>query len=418
MRLLLVLAIALGIASCTTQKAELKEGTWRGVIEMQGQKLPFNFEVTSTDAKDLAGEAGYKVYLKNAGEKLLLDEVSLVGDTVVMVLHIFDAELRAKVNGGELTGYYIKNFEKDYRLPFHATWGDDFRFAKISQEASAIFTGKYSVRFTHGKDSSVSVGIFRQNGNYVEGTFLNPGGDYRYLEGNVVKDKMWLSTFDGHHAYIFSATRKDETTITGDYWSGKSRHESWVGVENENAALPDLESLTFLKKGYEKLEFSFPDIQGNKISPSDDRYKNKVLILQIFGTWCANCMDETRFLTSWYRQNKDRGVEILGLAYESKDDFDYASGRVKKMKEKLGVDYDFVIAGTSDNTKASKTLPGLNHIMAFPTTIYIGKDGKVKRIHTGFSGPGTGIYYDQFIERFNETVNELLSENQTSTSNK
>jgi len=175
--------------------------------------------------------------------------------------------------------------------------------------------------------------------------------------------------------------------------------------------LPDLESLTYLKKGYEKLEFSFPDVNGNKISPSDERYKNKVLILQIFGSWCPNCMDETKFLSRWYKKNRDRGVEILGLAYERKDDFQYASGRVRKMKEKLGVDYDFVIAGTSDKAKASESLPALNQVFAFPTTIFIGKDGKVKHIHTGFTGPGTGVYYEQYIQRFNETVNELLTPN-------
>ena len=121
-------------------------------------------------------------------------------------------------------------------------------------------------------------------------------------------------------------------------------------------------------------------------------------------------MDETKFLTQWYTENKNRGVEILGLAYERKDDFEYASSRVKKMKEKLGVDYDFVIAGTNDKLKASETLPALNKVLAFPTTIFIGKDGKVKYIHTGFSGPGTGIYYEQFKERFNQIVNACLAE--------
>jgi hypothetical protein len=89
----------------------------------------------------------------------------------------------------------------------------------------------------------------------------------------------------------------------------------------------------------------------------------------------------------------------------------YASARIKKMAEHLDVTYDFVVAGTNDKKKASQTLPMLNGILAFPTTIFIGKDGKVKKIHTGFSGPGTGVYYEQFVQRFNETVNELLSEN-------
>jgi hypothetical protein len=124
-------------------------------------------------------------------------------------------------------------------------------------------------------------------------------------------------------------------------------------------------------------------------------------------------MDETRFLVPWYNENNNRGVEIIGLAYEYKDDFAYASNRVKKMIDKLNVPYDLVIAGTSDKEKASQTLPMLNKVVAFPTTIFIGKDGKVKKIHTGFSGPGTGIYYEQFQQHFNEIVNELLSERPT-----
>ena len=175
--------------------------------------------------------------------------------------------------------------------------------------------------------------------------------------------------------------------------------------------MPDAEALTYLKEGYNKIEFSFPDVNQKMISPSDEQFKNKVLILQIFGTWCPNCMDETKFLSQWYKDNQGRGVEILGLAYERKADFGYASDRVKKMKSKLDVPYDFVIAGVNDKKKAAETLPMLNRVLAFPTTIFIGKDGKVKYIHTGFEGPGTGIYYEQFKQRFNEIVNELLNEN-------
>ncbi|MEQ9592104.1 MAG: TlpA disulfide reductase family protein, partial [Cyclobacteriaceae bacterium] len=250
-----------------------------------------------------------------------------------------------------------------------------------------------------------------QEGNQLAGTFLTPIGDYRYLEGNVVGNEMMLSTFDGNHSFVFKATKQSDGTLKGDFWSGKDWHETWTGIPDEDAALPDAESLTFLKEGYETIEFSFPDLEGSKVSPSDDRFENKVLVLQIFGTWCPNCMDETKFLSEWYRNNAEKGVEILGLAYEAKDDFEYASGRVKKMKSKLNVPYDFVIAGNKDKEEAAKTLPMLNHVLSFPTTIFIGKDGNVKRIHTGFSGPGTGVYYEQFVQRFNETIEELLGEN-------
>jgi thiol-disulfide isomerase/thioredoxin len=332
-----------------------------------------------------------------------------------MVLHIFDAELHAKVEGNSLKGFYLKNYDRSFRMPFSATYGDDYRFEKGSDQAVTDFTGKYAVKFVNSKnDTSVSVGVFTQKGNYAEGTFLTTTGDYRYLEGNVVNDKLYLSTFDGNHSFLFIASKKDANTLTGDYWSGSTTHETWVGVRDDNAAMPDAEGLTYMKKGFDKIDFSFPDLNKKTVSYSDEKFKNKVVILQIFGTWCPNCMDETKFLTQWYNENKDRGVEILGLAYERKDDFAYASGRVKKMKEKLSVPYDFVIAGVNDKEKASETLPMLNKVLAFPTTIFVGKDGNVKHIRTGFEGPGTGIYYEEFKQRFNEVVNELLSEQLTS----
>ena len=120
-------------------------------------------------------------------------------------------------------------------------------------------------------------------------------------------------------------------------------------------------------------------------------------------------MDETKFLKKWYDENKDRGVEVLGLAYEAKPDFNYARDRVLKMKKKLGVDYNFLIAGTKDKEEAAMTLPMLNHVLAFPTTIFVDANGEVQRIHTGFTGPGTGHYYDQFIKEFNSTVDAMLA---------
>lgn len=400
MRFFLFVVITALVAGCNPKNSKLKAGLWRGVIEMQGQQLPFGFDVQETNGR-------YKIFVLNAEERLALDEITVTGDSVRITMHIFDSELRAKIEDGKLTGTFIKNYDPKNTFPFSATFGDTFRFA--NEETELDFSGKYSLEFQSPTEKYVAMGIFKQSYSKVTGTFLTPTGDYRYLQGDVVDNELFLSAFDGNHAFVFIAHFEGDS-IKGKFYSSKSSLESWKGVRNENAAMPDPESLTFLKPGYETLEFNFPDVNGNKISSADERFKNKVVILQIFGTWCPNCMDETKFLTQWYTENKNRGVEILGLAYERKDDFEYASSRVKKMKEKLGVDYDFVIAGTNDKLKASETLPALNKVLAFPTTIFIGKDGKVKYIHTGFSGPGTGIYYEQFKERFNQIVNACLAE--------
>lgn len=404
-----VFFIALGACKPEAETANvLKTGIWRAVIEIQDQELPFNFEVI----RDQQG--GYDIYLINADERLLLDEVSIREDSISIALHIFDADIKAQISGDSLKGRFIKNYEKDYSLPFEAVYGQEYRFEKGDHSENVPdFSGKYDVTFLHETDTTKAIAIFKQLGDSVTGTFLTPTGDYRYLQGNVADSLLQLSTFDGNHAYLFRASRLPDGKLHGEYYSGKTWKETWVAEKNENVSLPDAESLTYLKEGYDKIAFSFPDVNGKQVSLQDEKYKNKVVILQLFGTWCPNCMDETKFLSPWYNENKNRGVEIIGLAYEHKDDFNYASQRVKKMIGKLGVRYDFLIAGTDDKEKAAQTLPMLNAIVAFPTTIFIGKDGKVKKIHTGFNGPGTGLYYDQFVQEFHSTVNELLNENLT-----
>lgn len=382
---------------------ELTTGVWRASINIQGQEVPFSLEIRRDSTNS------FDAFILNATERLLLDEVNFENDSVIIPLHIFDASIRAKVSDENLSGVFIKHYEKDYRLPFRAEHGVDYRF-KPDAAAEKNFTGKFRVLFYEEKDTVEAVGIFDQSEDKVTGTFLTPTGDYRFLEGNVSGDSLRLSTFDGNYVYLFKAAFNGSDSLRGRFLSGKTKNIEWIGVRDQNATLPDAESLTYLREGYDKITFSFPDVNGNMVSLADEKYRNKVVILQIFGTWCPNCLDETKFLAPWYDKNKSRGVDIIGLAYERKDDFNYASTRVKRMIEKFDVKYDFVIAGTNDKDNASRTLPMLNRVVAFPTTIFIGKDGKVKKIHTGFSGPGTGIYYEQLVEDFNETVNTMLAE--------
>src|SRR5436190_3800849 len=184
MRILTFLALSVIILSCKKEPSELKSGVWRGVIQIQGQDLPFTFDVENQSGR-------YLVYLKNASEKLTLDEVSIDGDSVKMVLHIFDAELHAKVDGNTLNGFYFKNYDKSFKQPFTATFGDNYRFAINSDTAEVDFNGKYGVQFVDSKNDTMKcVGIFDQKGNHVVGTFLTPEGDYRFIEGNVIGKKM------------------------------------------------------------------------------------------------------------------------------------------------------------------------------------------------------------------------------------
>lgn len=337
-----------------------------------------------------------------------LDEVTIKNDSVFFTMHIFDINVKAAITNGTLQGTYTKNYATDYVLPFKASHGIDSRIDNSS--STTAFDGKWDFRFEGDDENNKKVALLRMDGDQLKGSILSKTGDYRFLEGAATDKDFTLYAFDGNHLYIFKAQKENDSTFVGEYWSGKTGNKKFRAIKDEHAELPDANSLTYLKEGYDPVSFTFPDLDGNPLSLTDEKYQNKVVVLQLFGTWCPNCMDETKFFNQWYSENKDRGVEIIGLAYELKADFDYAKTRVQKMKDKYQVEYDYVIAGTNARGEAAKSLPMLNHVMSFPTSIIIDRSGKVRNIHTGFSGPATGDYYLDYIEEFNVLMDELLAE--------
>ena len=124
------------------------------------------------------------------------------------------------------------------------------------------------------------------------------------------------------------------------------------------------------------MDFVFSDIDGNKVSINDVRFRNKVVIIQIMGSWCPNCLDETKFLSDYYDKNGSRGVEIVSLAYEYSTDFQRSQKSVRKFQQLFNVKYPMLITGVAvgDSLRTEKTLPQLTPIKAFPTTIFLGKD--------------------------------------------
>lgn len=398
MRSVLLIVSVFFCLGCSTPSARLKPGPWRAFIVAQGRQLPFTMTVSAED----------EITIHNAEEDIVMEKPAIRGDSVIFDFQTFDAGFRAVLRQDSLVGEFVIHYADNYRLPFVAVAGQSYRFADPTTAATTDFSGKYAVQFFNEKSTVSAMGLITQQGSVAKGTFLTPTGDYRYLEGNVIGDTLWLSAFDGNHLFVFNAVRQGDT-LRGTQWLGRARNRPWLGVRDDNAQPPSSESLTYLKEGYDRLSFSFPDTDSSLVSLDDPRFRDKVVIVQILGSWCPNCLDETRFMVDWYARNRDRGVEVIGLAYEQKADFTYASGRVKKMIAKLGVPYPVLIAGTSDPQQASTTLPALNQVIGFPTTIFIGRDGRVAAIHTGFSGPGTGIYYDQMIEQFDQQVNALLA---------
>jgi thiol-disulfide isomerase/thioredoxin len=401
--------LLMAMAGCS-EKREFRDGQWRAELERKdGNNVVFNFEVNDS--------AGRKVlYLRNAGERLLVDSVAVEGDSVLIRMPFFESQLRGALTAdGNMEGVWIIHLADSFRaMPFKAFYGENYRFTLHHSVEPADVAGRWAAVFrsSNGKDTVFRVGEFSQKGSDVTGTFLDAGGDLRYLEGTMDGDTLKLSTWDGStHAYYFTALRRGDSLVDGRYYAGPVNYSTWSAVKDSAAHIEDQYAITKWNKDI-PFTFSFKDVDGHPVSFSDERFRGKVVLVQIMGSWCPNCLDETRFLSGFYDEYRSRGVEVVALAYERNTDFARSAKAVRLFQQGFDVKYPMLITGVTvgDPQKAAKTLPQLDNIANFPTTIFVNKKGQIEKIHTGFSGPGTGEHYEEQKKEFYDIVNGLLKE--------
>lgn len=386
----------------------LKVGEWHLTLALSGEnKLPVDFSISKNDTN-------YWIEFTNASEKILIKEVEIEDSMITFTDPIFNSWFEGEIiDSTEIKGYWYKR-DRVHKIPFEAKQGSKERFPKPSETESSNkdITGTWEVDFSKGvvDHHYKAIGQFEQHGDQLSGTFMTETGDYRFLEGNVYHNEVMLSCLDGAHAFLFKATLGDNDTLRGTFWSGTNWEEPWIAVRNDSFRLTDPDSLTFLKKGYDHIDFSFPGIDGKEISLKDERYQDKVVIVNIMGPWCPNCKDEMVYLSELYDEKKDDGLEIIALSFDRSDSFAIAKKNIEKIKTHFGADYEFLIAGKADKKEAAEKLPMLNHIMSFPTSVFIDRKGTIRKIRTGFYGPGTGNYHTHYIEQTNDFIDKLLNE--------
>ncbi len=406
--LLFVLSNFIFAINVCSQQKTVSKTEYRALLH-RNDKLPIVFNISESK---YAGKRTWTI--RNAGEKLVADRIVEKADSLLVYLPFFDGMLLLKKTTNGYEGLWNKKtINGDQFMPLTIEKGNK-RLDLTGSTNQFNVTGRWNVEFTNDKmKKSIAMGEFKQIGKKLIGTFLTPTGDYRFLEGTVAGDSMQMTTFDGSHAFFFSAHIKDANTlVSGIYASGLTHIETWKAKRDEKMIL-DESSSSFQLKGLEsKLNFSFPDLDSNIVSIKDERFKNKVVVIQIMGSWCPNCMDETAFLSKYFNENKQLGIEMIGLAYEYSKDFSKSRKSLSYFKNRFNVKYPILITGitSSDEMKTEKSLPQMTEIKAFPSMIIIGKDGTVRKTHAGYAGPATGIHHELFKKEFSEIVNALLAE--------
>jgi len=388
--------------SGTTTVSGLQVGPWRATLEVPGGELPFGMTVQT-------GSDGPIVHLVNGAEKAQIREVSLEGDRWRFHLPAYNSTINAALEAGALHGTLtlVKRDGIEQVIPFSAVPANAATVPE--REAPAIdLNGRWEALFFEDYGTSQAVGEFQQGGAALTGTFLTPTGDYRYLAGHVEGRTFQLSCFDGAHAFLFKGRVEADGSLAGDFWSGTAWHETWIAERNELAELPDPESITELRDGHDRFTFDFRDVNGKRVTSGDRRFQGKVTIVAIGGSWCPNCHDAAAYLSQIYRSHSAAGLEVVGLMYEHYLDFERASTQVKHFAAKYNIDYPLLVAGYSDKSEAASTLPALSDIKAYPTLVVIDRQGEVRRIYTGFTGPGTGRHYHEFVREFTGFIEGLL----------
>lgn len=393
------------IVSCQKQNS-LQNGIWKGELTVaENKRAPFLFEVSD------AGSDVASVTLFNGVERVKLDSVHFQSDTLIIPIASYDAYIEGVVSGDLIEGKFIKNYiENDPGVPFHATFGVKERFSPSGSIPDTSVDGKWDMLFISEKgDTTRNVGVFKSENNIVTGSILTNSGDLRFLEGVYTESGVDLSAFGGLSPYLIELRFSDESSFEGKFYTTRGVTEI-VGIRNDYAELADPYSLAQLKPGFNSLGFNLPNLDGQNVSLDDERYRGKVVVVSILGSWCPNCLDEMEFLAPWYGENRERGVEIIGIAFERKDDFDYAKTALTRLKNRYSANYEILFGGQVGRESVANALPEVENFSSYPTTLFIDKKGAVRKIHTGFNGPATGLFYEEFKRDFNYLIDSLLSE--------
>lgn len=396
-----------------TTEPQPQRGLWRAWLDSPGGELPFGLELSRTGQ-------GWHGSVINGAERLPIPQVRVSGRAIVLGFDHYDSRIDATLNdtGTRMDGTWTlqRPGDKKTTMAFHATFGTDYRFKPHEKEsrASSAVGGRWAVRFSESDEPAIAIFESDPATKTVRGTFMTTTGDYRYLEGAVVGSRLKLSCFDGAHAFLFHASVLPDSISDGEFWSRDSWHETWTARRDAQAKLPNAFTQTTWNDQIDLASLRFPDLDGRVRSLADPQFAGKARIIEIFGTWCPNCNDAVKYLVELQSKYKSRGLSVLGLAFEYSGKFERDARQVRRFAKRYGVEYPLLVAGVSDKQAASKAFPLLDRVRSYPTTIFLHADGRVRAVHTGYTGPATGPAYDHLRAKFESLIEELLAESSKS----
>lgn len=402
MRKLLLASLILAPAAWAQSIA----GLWDATINFNGNDIPFKFEI-SGDGSAVKG------WFFNGDDREISNSGSFENGKLVLNFDSYLAKLTATVKDGKLEGEYgpiLKNMCAVKAVRAGSS-------SSASSPVGPSIAGQWDLENVNSskKDEKTWRLILRQSGGEISGAILRVDGDTGMLTGSWKGDKFVLSHFSGARPALLLIKPASDGTLDVSL-SGLHGFSEMKALRPDVArakGLPpptDADLHTKVKDANAPFPFQFPDLNGNIVSNTDSRFRGKVVLINITGSWCPNCHDEAPFLAKLYDQYHDQGLEIVALSFEEADQLRNPT-RLRAFIKEYGIHYTVLLGGETDSAKAKLT-QALDWD-AWPTTFFIGRDGLVHGVHAGFPGPGSGELYKQETEEFVAKVKKLLAENQT-----
>jgi thiol-disulfide isomerase/thioredoxin len=373
-------------------------GSWRAVLDLEGAMLPFGLEISGA-------AAGLRARLCNGRRCEPLSGVTVRGDSVVLEIADYAATISARLEGDSLTGQYRNVGNRGPRLiPFRASRG---RWP--TTPAPAALVGRWDATFFSDFGSSPRVFQLRNGPEGLEGTMISNTGDYGHFAGRVSGDRFALAHFDGSFVYLLTGALHGDT-LRGVFHAGLRTQTPWIAVRSTGARHLKAPTEITTADTSGPFRFAFPDLQGRVVTQSEARFQGKVVLVDIFGSWCPTCHEAAPALVRLYRKYHARGLEIVGLAYEVTGDSAIDARQVRRYRDKFHIPFPLLLAGINDTDAAGETLPQLHGFTSFPTTVFLGRDGRVRLVRAGFYGPATGAQHEHLLAAMEREVERLLAE--------
>jgi thiol-disulfide isomerase/thioredoxin len=401
MKRLLTFAVALALASpvlnAQTPSTSLP-GLWDAAVVVNGLEIPFRFEIA---------EAGSSISgsFFNGDEKVSSTGGKFENGSLTLNFDHYATQIEAALVNGRLAGVY--NRATGY-YPFYAR---KFTPSNAFPNEVPQIDGLWTIgNVNSNKGESSWRFIVRQSGAEVSAAILRVDGDTGALAGTYRNGKFIVSHFSGARPLLLELTPQKDGTLE----IVRNRTEKMIAVKDAEAKLKGVAEPTdpsrhsSVKNPTEPFKFAFPDINGKLVSSTDERFRGKVVIVGIGGSWCPNCHDEAPFLSELYTKYQSKGLEIVELSFE--EDAQKAKGypRLQAFNKRYGVNYTVLLAG--DQADVQEKVPQIHNLNSFPTTIFVGRDGLVRAVHAGFAGAVSGVFHENAKEEIAATVERLLAE--------